>query len=195
MLGVVGGGLEFKRGWDTWGDGHRIESGADMTSGTLNTAGGIAQTLGKTFGGIGAAPLAGAAGIVNGAKDLYGGIGYDKEGNLAILDGEKTGVGAVKSLGGTLLLGGAYTTTTVAGAPVGAIMMGTGAVLQVGAAVYENRAAIGEKVESFGLAVGEYVPGVQATANLAVRAADTLGDAADAVGARASRLWNWAAGD
>jgi hypothetical protein len=156
----------------------------EAASGVSGTTSGVAATTGAIAHFAGAAGIAATAGVVAGAAG----------GAAAVIDGvnqvvhnwddrtqdHQTGAGLVKTAAGTAMMVGAGLVATGVGAPIGVALMAGGAV--VSAATY-----LAENTE-----IGRAVTGAIGTAAHFV--ADTVSNAASAVGNAVSGAWKWATG-
>jgi hypothetical protein len=129
VLGAVGGAFQMKNGVDQINEGKVVEGTADVAGGAGNVVAGTAMVAGRVALGT---TVGGAVAVVDGAKDMYVGI---RDGNT-----EKTIVGAVKSGAGAAMIAGVATANP--------ILIAGGAVAYAGAAIYENREAIGNAISS-----------------------------------------------
>ncbi|MEI6394211.1 MAG: hypothetical protein WCT12_24290 [Verrucomicrobiota bacterium] len=122
------GVVQLVDGYQNVRNGENAEGAFNLTEGSANLAsGGLLVAGHMAAGGV----VGGAAAVLDGGHDVYQGI---EQG-----DHEKIGVGAAKSAGGAMMLGGAGT-----GQPEVVV---AGAVVYGAAVVYGNREVIGEAAE------------------------------------------------
>jgi hypothetical protein len=131
-LGVV----QAAHGLQDLEKGNLVDGVTDSAAGTLNALGGTALVAGSGL----AAPVAMAvAAGLDGGRDIVHGIQTHNN--------EKVAVGSVKTLGAGMLGAAPFVTSSVIGAPVGLALGVAGGALYAGASIYQNRAAIGQKLE------------------------------------------------
>jgi len=190
-LSLVTGPVAVWNGVSDIIEGVRQVGNGETTHGVLEAASGVAGTTSGAAATTGAiAHFAGAAGIAATAGVVAGAAG----GAAAVIDGvnqvvhnwddrtqdHQTGAGLVKTAAGTAMMVGAGLVATGVGAPIGVALMAGGAV--VSAVTY-----LAEDTE-----IGRAVTGAIGTAAHFV--ADTVSNAASAVGNAVSGAWEWATG-
>lgn len=158
VLSVVGGGAELTSGAEQLASARYLQGSGNVVGGALNTAAGVTMVSGKASEAVSgvlkaagateivggrlpvAGPLAGAAGIVSGGIGIYEGIKSGNTGEIA--------TSSVTTVGGGLMVAGAFLDGTVAGAPVGVVLNLAGGAMMVGATVAQNWGAISHGVAS-----------------------------------------------
>lgn len=128
-VSVVSGGLQTVHGFQEMDQGRVVEGAADVVGGGAGMAAGVSLVAGVA--GSAVPILGGVSMVADGIKDTYVGVRDSNQ--------EKATVGAVKTLGGGLMIAGAATLDPV--------MAAAGAILYSGAVVYDNREEIARVVE------------------------------------------------
>lgn len=132
-VGVAGGALQMAEGVHGLTKGKRGEAAKNLLAGAGYAGSGIAElALAPRIAGRLAAPLAGAAAMVEGIYDIARGVAHP--------DREHVILGITKAAGGAMLSASPFVAGALAGVPIGVglALVGTGFV--AGAVVYENAA-------------------------------------------------------
>jgi hypothetical protein len=162
-LAAVGGGIQAGNGINELRHGQVGKGTSDVATGGSNIAGGALLAAGSPL-----APVAfGVASGIGGTEQLVSGIQHGKVGDAV--------EGGIKDVGAGLLIGGAVTGNPFA--------VAAGGLIEGGAAIWDNRKAIGHFVGKVGKDIGHAAADVgHAVGHAASDVGHAVGGAAKAVG-------------